>query len=54
MPDELDELAMEEDAFTDALSPRATLPAHAARATGWGLLALVAVLGFVAWKKLRR
>ncbi|HQF38257.1 MAG TPA: hypothetical protein PK322_03980 [Opitutaceae bacterium] len=54
MPDELEELAMDEDAFADALTPRATLPADAARAAGWGVLALFAVLGVIVWRKTRR
>ncbi len=54
MPDELAELEMDNEAFDDAMAPRSTLPANAARAAGWGVLALFAVLGFVAWRKTRK
>lgn len=54
MPDELAELDMDDEAFLDAVAPRSTLPTNAGRAAGWGVLALVAVLGFVAWRKARR
>ncbi len=54
MPDEFEELAMDEDAFVEALTPRATLPTNAARAAGWGVLALFTVLGVIVWRKTRR
>ena len=54
MPDGLEELAMDEDAFLDAAAPRATLPTNAAKAAGWGVLVLAGFIGFIAWRKFRK
>ena len=54
MPDEFTDIDMDEEAFMDAVAPRSTLPEDAARAAGWGVLALFAVLGFVVWRKTRK
>ena len=54
MPDELEDLAMDEEAFLDAAAPRSTLPENAAKAAGWGMLALFGFVAFIAWRKSRK
>lgn len=54
MPDEFAELDMDDDAFLDAVAPRATLPTNAAKAAGWGVLILAGFVGFIAWRKFRK
>lgn len=52
--DPLDAIAMDQDELLESFAPRSALPQNAARAAGWGFIALLAVLGFVAWKRLRK
>jgi|GEM_PF-5918361 len=54
MPDELEDLAMDEETFMDAVAPRSTLPENAAKAAGWGVLVLAGFVAFIAWRKFRK